>query len=544
MNLLHKLKETCTAVLPICAIVLILGTTIAPLGAGILVPFCVGSFFLIIGLSVFLTGADLGIVPAGSYMGAKLTRTKMMPLILGTGLIIGFLITIAEPDLLVLGNQVETVTGGIDSIPTIPGRAMILAVALGVGIFVALGLARTLFQIPYRMVLIVGYALTFALASQVDNVFVAIAFDSGGATTGPMTVPFIIALGVGIAAVRGDKNAVEDSFGYTGIASIGPILAVTILGFMLSGNAHGGASTMQSAAQSAAQSTTQATAVAQAAAQNAAEAVATSAAALTSVALTSAAHAASTNPLAVFAEAFALIPGEARNVFTALFPLFAIIVVFQFALLKFPPQLFKRVSLGFFYAFLGLVFFFVGTELAFVPAGKALGAALGMLEYKWILIPIGVVLGAVVVCAEPAVWVLTEQVEEVSGGNIRKPVLLATLSIGVAASVGLSMCRVLWGFSIWYLLVPFYALAIALTFFTPKLFTAIAYDSGGVASGPMASTFILSLTLGASVAVGGDPATDGFGVIAMVAATPLVAIQILGMLYHRMEVRALRGGMK
>ena len=519
MNLLHKLKETCTAVLPICAIVLLLGTTVVPLGAGVLVPFCVGSFFLIIGLSIFLTGADLGIVPAGAFMGAKLTRTRMMPLILGTGLLIGFLITIAEPDLLVLGDQVENVTGGIATIPTIPGRAMVIAVALGVGLFVALGLARTLLQIPYRFVLIVGYALTFALASQVDNVFVAIAFDSGGATTGPMTVPFIIALGVGIAAVRGDKNAVEDSFGYTGIASIGPILAVTILGFMLMANPHAAAS-----------------------AQNVAGDAITSAA--QTAALTSSAHVATANPFAVIAEAFSLIPGEARDVFTALCPLFAIIVAFQFALLKFPPVLFKRVSLGFLYAFIGLVFFFVGTELAFVPAGKALGAALGALKFKWILIPIGIVLGAVVVCAEPAVWVLTEQVEEVSGGNIRKPVLLGTLAIGVAVSVGLSMCRVLWGFSIWYLLVPFYALAIALTFFTPKLFTAIAFDSGGVASGPMASTFILSLTLGASVAVGGNPATDGFGVIAMVAATPLVAIQILGMLYRRTEVRARRGGTK
>jgi hypothetical protein len=239
----------------------------------------------------------------------------------------------------------------------------------------------------------------------------------------------------------------------------------------------------------------------------------------------------------VLAEAFALIPEKARDVFTALSPLFAIIVAFQFFLLKLPPRLFRRVALGFFYAFVGLVFFFVGTELAFVPAGNALGAAIGALPYKWILIPIGVVLGAVVVCAEPAVWVLTEQVEEVSGGNIRKRTLLGALAIGVAISVGLSMCRVIWGFSIWYLLVPFYAIALALTFFTPKLFTAIAYDSGGVASGPMASTFILSLTLGASVAVGGNPATDGFGVIAMIAATPLVAIQILGILYHRKETR-------
>jgi hypothetical protein len=529
MNLLHKLKETCTAVLPICVIVLLLGTTVAPLGAETLVPFCIGSFFLIIGLSIFLTGADLGIVPAGSFMGAKLTRTRMMPLILGTGLLIGFLITIAEPDLLVLGDQVENVTGGIATIPTIPGRAMVISVALGVGLFVALGLARTLLQIPYRFVLIIGYAITFALASRVDNVFVAIAFDSGGATTGPMTVPFIIALGVGIAAVRGDKNAVEDSFGYTGIASIGPILAVTILGFMLMAGSQDA-----SAAQGAAQGATD---IASATAGNAAQPVAAAASAAHEVAATA-------KPLEVLAEALALIPAEARDVFTALFPLFAIIVAFQFVLLKFPPVFFKRVALGFFYAFLGLVFFFVGTELAFVPAGKALGAALGALPFKWILIPIGVILGAVVVCAEPAVWVLTEQVEEVSGGNIRKPLLLGTLAIGVSVSVGLSMCRVLWGFSIWYLLVPFYALAIALTFFTPKLFTAIAFDSGGVASGPMASTFILSLTLGASVAVGGNPAVDGFGVIAMIAATPLVAIQILGMLYHRTEIRARRGGTK
>ena len=505
MNLLHKLRETCYAVLPICAIVLILGTTIAPLDPSLLVAFGAGSLFLILGLTVFLTGADLGIVPAGTHMGAKLTRTRKMPLILIAGLVIGFLITIAEPDLLVLGNQVEEVTGSI------PGDAMVLAVAIGVGIFVAVGLARTLFQIPYRLVLVVGYLAVFILASQVNETFVAISFDSGGATTGPMTVPFIIALGVGVAAVRGDKNAIDDSFGYTGIASIGPILAVTILGFILTGNG-GSAPVVGMAGIEAGQN---------------------------------ALHEASTLSSGGIIETVTAIlrdiPGVARNVFVALSPLYAIILLFQFFLLKLPPQQLKRVSLGFLYAWGGLILFFVGSDAAFVPAGKALGTALGALAYNWILIPIGCVLGAVVVCAEPAVWVLTEQVEEVSGGNVRKRVLLATLAIGVAVSVGLSMCRVIFGFSIWYLLIPFYAAAIALTFFTPKLFTAIAFDSGGVASGPMASTFILSLTLGASVAAGGDPAIDGFGVIAMVAATPLVAIQVLGWMYNLKEKKALRG---
>ncbi|HNY17789.1 MAG TPA: DUF1538 domain-containing protein [Treponemataceae bacterium] len=497
MNLVHKFRETCYAVLPICALVLVLGTTVAPLDRSILASFAVGSVILIAGLTVFLTGADLGIVPAGTYIGAKLTRSRNISLILASGLVIGFLITVAEPDLLVLGGQVADVTG------TISERALVLAVAAGVGLFVAIGLARVLLQIPYRAVLIVGYAAVFALASTVSEEFVAISFDSGGATTGPMTVPFIIALGIGVAAVRGDKNALEDSFGYTGIASIGPILAVAILGVAL-GNGSG--------------SHGAATAVSGAAAEAAAGAAAGS------IALG-----------AILKGIMHTVPEVARNVFVALSPLYGIILLFQLFLIKLPPQQFKRVSLGFLYAYIGLILFFAGADSAFVPAGKALGVALGSLEHNWILIPIGCVLGAVVVCAEPAVWVLTEQVEEVSGGNIRKPLLLATLAIGVSVSIGLSMCRVIFGFSIWYLLIPFYAAAIALTFVTPRLFTAIAFDSGGVASGPMASTFILSLTLGASVASGGDPSRDGFGVIAMVAATPLVAIQILGWLYSLKE---------
>ena len=372
---------------------------------------------------------------------------------------------------------------------------MVIVVALGVGIFVALGLARVLFQVPFQIVTIVGYILVFALASRVSPIFVAISFDSGGATTGPMTVPFIIALGVGVAAVRGDKSAIDDSFGYTGIASIGPILAVTILGFRLTGKSGGLVPLADSGATEAA--------------------------------------------AGIFSRCIHLLPEVARDVFIALSPLYAIILAFQVFLLKLPPQQFKRVSLGFLYAYIGLVVFFIGTDTVFVPAGKALGAALGMLSWNWILIPIGCLLGAVVVCAEPAVWILTEQVEEISGGNIRKPVMLGALAIGVAVSVGLSMCRVLWGFSIWYLLVPFYAAALLLTFCTPKLFTAIAFDSGGVASGPMASTFILSLTLGASVSTGGNPATDGFGGIAMIAATPLVTIQILGWLFSKREHRVI-----
>jgi len=500
MNFTDKLKETAAAVLPVCAIVFTVALTVAPLPPSLLLSFAAGSFLVILGLAVFLAGAELGIMPAGSFLGSALTGTRKLPLILGAGFFLGFLVTIAEPDLLVLGRQAELVTG------TIPAKAIVISVALGIGLFVALGLARTIFQIPFRVVVILGYLLVFALASRVDPVFVAVAFDSGGATTGPMTVPFIIALGIGVAGVRGDgdRTTLEDSFGYTGIASIGPILSVTVLGFLSASHRAGETKT--------------------------AEAVRT---------LADSVHQ-SGDPSLLAAYAHEL-PKIMGTVAAALVPLLALLMLFQLFLLKLPPRQMRRIVAGFVYAWLGLVLFFLGTDTAFIPTGKALGTAIGTLSFNWILAPIGCVIGAVVVCAEPAVWVLTEQVEEVSGGNVRKPVLLAALAVGVAVSVGLSMWRVLAGFSIWFLLVPFYAAAIALTFVTPKLFTAIAFDSGGVASGPMASTFILSLTLGASQGAGGNPATDAFGLIAMIAVTPLVSIQILGRLFARSEKHALEG---
>lgn len=498
MNLIHKLKETCIAVLPIALLVCILTLTIAPVDPALLPSFVAGTFLIITGLSFFLTGADIGIMPAGSFLGGSLTRTRKLPLILTAGFVVGFLITIAEPDLLVLGRQVECVTGAISA------QTMVIAVAMGIGLFVTIALARTIFQFSFQTLIIIGYLLVFALASQVSPVFVAIAFDSGGATTGPMTVPFIIALGVGIASVRGDKTSAEDSFGYTGIASIGPILAVTILGFILAGKSgiipH---NTIQSLTE------------------------------------TNGIIPIYPGLLDQYSHEFPLIM---KNVAVALGPLVAILFLFQIFLLKLPPKQIHRIIAGFVYAYIGLVLFFLGTDTAFIPMGRALGASLGALSYKEILIPIGCLLGAVVVCAEPAIWVLTEQVEEISGGNIRKPVMLTALAIGVASSVGLSMARVIYGFSIWYLLLPFYTAAILLTFVTPKLFTAIAFDSGGVASGPMSSTFILSLTLGASAAVGGNPATDAFGLIAMIAVTPLVSIQILGWLFTRRENHALHSG--
>ncbi|HPO02283.1 MAG TPA: DUF1538 domain-containing protein [Treponemataceae bacterium] len=494
MNLLKTLRETALAVLPVCAIVCILAFTIAPLETALIGEFLFGSSLVITGLSFFLNGAELGIIPAGSYLGAALTRSRKILLILGSGFVIGFFITIAEPDLHILGSQVQEISEGITA------NSLILSISLGIAVFLLLALARVVFHISFRFLIIAGYAAVFAAASRITPEFVAVAFDSGGATTGPMTVPFIIALGIGVSAVREDKSALEDSFGFTGIASIGPILAVALLGLLR-------------------------------APQKAALAAETA----LSVAV---------ETPGFFAELLHRIPETAAHVFLALAPIACIILLFQIFFMKLPPKQTRKIAFGFFYAWLGLVFFFTGTETAFVPAGRAIGSILGASESSWILIPLGCLLGAIVVCAEPAIWVLTEQVEEISAGNIRKPVLLTALALGVAAAVGLSMFRILEGFSIWLLLLPFYGTALGLTFVTPRLFTAIAFDSGGVASGPMASTFILSLAIGAASSSGGNPGTDGFGVIALIAATPLVTIQLLGILYQRSEDRVLAAGQK
>ena len=516
MNLLLKLKETVSSVLPIMAIVAFLGMTLAPLGSELLVRFIFGGLLLIQGLTVFLLGVDIGILPIGERSGAALTAKRSLPLLLSVSFVIGFMVTVAEPDVQVLASQIKSIS------PSVNKWALIFMIAAGIGLFVIIGLMRTMLSLKLKYVLIVSYAGLFLLAFLSPSEFQGIAFDAGGATTGPMTVPFIMALGVGVAAVRSkgqlhsgkasssssssQEHSSDDSFGLTGIASIGPIAAVCFYGIM------------QRFTQSQSQAGEELAAASQ---------------------IIGGADKAT--GLSVF---LVELPSVLKEVTMALLPLVAMFIVFQIFLLKMPPFQVRRMAKGLAYSFLGLVLFLCGANGGFMPAGKALGELLGTsassLGNWWtvLLLGTGTLFGAVVVCAEPAVWVLTEQVESISGGTIKRKVMLATLSLGVAVSTGLSMLRVLYTFSLWYILIPGYALAIVLTFFCPPLFTAIAFDSGGVASGPMTSTFILSFTLGASAACGGNPVTDAFGVIALVAMTPLIAIQILGIIFRVKQRRA------
>ncbi len=482
-NFTEKIKESAVSVVPVMAIVVLLHLTLAPLPHGQLPQFLLGGVLLIIGLGIFLIGADIGMVPFGQRVGAALTLKGNLKLILTASFVIGFAITIAEPDVQVLAVQVQSIA------PDLNRGLLLVMIAVGVGIFLVVGMLRVVMQISLRMLLILFYILVFIVCAFAEPAFVGVAFDSGGATTGPVTVPFIMAMGIGVASSMKRRGGGGDSFGFVGLASIGPIAAVAAMGLFSSINMDLETSGEQ-------------------------EVVRT-----------------------LIGKFLHEIPHVTLEIAMALAPMFLILFVFQATLLRLPGAQLKRLILGMIYSFIGLVVFMVGVSGGFTPIGRSLGMTLGAIGGGWVLLPVGIVLGAVVVCAEPAVWVLTEQVEELSGGHIKRRIMLAALSVSIAGAVALGMFRVVTGLSIWYIIIPGYALALLLTRYCPPLFTAIAFDSGGVASGPMSSTFVLALTLGASIASGGNPATDAFGMVAMIAMAPLITIQLLGLIFKRLERR-------
>ena len=482
-KLSEKLNEALEAVLPILGIVLLLSFTVAPIPPGILMAFLVGAVLLVVGMMFFTLGAELAMTPMGERVGTSLTQTKKVGVILVLGFLLGFIITVSEPDLQVLANQVQSV----------PNAVLIGTVAVGVGLFLCVAVLRMLLSVPLNAMLVAFYIVVFALAAFVPREFIAVAFDSGGVTTGPMTVPFIMAFGVGVSAIRSDKHAANDSFGLVALCSIGPILAVLLLGLIFRPD---GAS-------------------------------------YTPVTIPEVDN--SIDLWRVFAKGF---PTYIEEIAVSLFPIVAFFALFNIFKLKLPKRHLGRIGVGLLYTYLGLVIFLTGVNVGFMPAGNYLGGVLAALPYRAIIIPIGMLIGYFIVQAEPAVYVLMRQVEELTDGAISGEAMKRSLSVGVAVSVGLAMMRVLTGLSIFYLLIPGYAIAIALSFFVPKIFTAIAFDSGGVASGPMTATFLLPFAMGACSALGGDIVSDAFGVVAMVAMTPLITIQGLGLLYRLRTRRA------
>lgn len=477
----EKVVESLFSVLPIVIIVFLLCLYISPMQPDLLLTFLVGALMLIIGMGLFSLGAEQSMTPIGNQIGTALTRTKNLPLILAVSFLLGFAITIAEPDLQVLAQTV----------PHISNTVLLITVGAGVGFFMSVCMLRILTGMRLRLLLIFFYAIIFLLAFFADKNFLGIAFDSGGVTTGPMTVPFILALGLGVSNIRSDKNAEADSFGLVALCSIGPVLAVLILGFFYKDNA----------------------AVAD---------------------LSTASYGTTTDIGYAFLHA---IPHYLKETAIAMLPIIVIFFLFQFTLLHLDSRNLGKIMIGLLYTYIGLVLFLTGVNIGFSALGAELGAALSSGKSVWWLVPLAMAIGWFIISAEPAVAVLEKQIETVSAGAIPGRVIKRSLSIAIALAMGLSMIRVLTGISLFWFLIPGYTTALILTFFVPDIYTAIAFDSGGVASGPMTATFMLQFFMGASIALGGNVLQDAFGVVALVAMMPLVSIQLVGLFYERKQKR-------
>ena len=472
----EKFKEAAASVLPITLIVALMCLSFVPVTTDLLLAFLLGAVLLIVGMGLFTLGSDVSMTQIGSHMGAKLTKSRNLALILSISFLLGVAITVAEPDLQVLAKNV----------PAIDTTVLIVTVAVGVGLFLLVSMLRILFAIPMKWLLLFLYGLVFLLAALTDPDYLSVAFDSGGVTTGPMTVPFIMALGVGVASIRSDGNAHTDSFGLVALCSVGPILAVLLLSFVYRDAPEGAAASMVSTYQDTVQ---------------------------------------------MGLGYLHALPEYLLEVVIALLPIVVFFLIFQVVALHLHKLPLMRIMLGLLLTCVGLVLFLTGANVGFSSLGFILGQRLAEPRLQFLLIPLAMLMGWFIINAEPAVHVLNKQVEELSAGAISANAMHYSLSIAVAAAMGLAMLRVITGISIMWLMIPGYAIALILAFFVPPTFTAIAFDSGGVASGPLTATFMLPFAMGACSAVGGNVMTDAFGLVALVAMMPLITVQIMGLIY-------------
>ena len=475
----EKIMEAFAAVLPITIIVLVISVILTPMPSGTILMFLAGAALLVVGMGLFMLGADMAMMPMGEGIGVELTKSSKLFIAIPATFVLGFIISVAEPDLQVLAKQT----------PSIPASVIIITVSIGVGLFLVIALLRMLFKIRLSIMLVCFYIITFTVAFLApDSIapFIPVAFDSGGVTTGPITVPFILAMGLGVASIRGDKDSQDDSFGLVALCSVGPIMAMLLLGIfykMSYGNV--AASTILEADTSR-------------------------------------------DVVRYFVLDSRIYLEDMLKALGA--------VVFCFIILQIITRRYKRhqlgrIAIGFLYTLIGLVVFLTGVNVGFFPVGQFLGYQLAASPFRWVLVPLGIVIGYFIVAAEPAVHILNKQVEEISSGAITQKMMLRGLAIGMAFALSTTMLRILLHIPIMYFLIPGYSFALILTFFVPRIFTGIAFDSGGVCSGPMSSTFLLPLAMGTCEGSGGDLMIDAFGIVAMVAMTPLIVIQLMGLIF-------------
>ena len=440
-----------------------------------LISFTAGAVLLVLGIGLFNLGADIAMTPMGTKVGSGLSKQKSIGLLLAVCFILGMLITVAEPDLQVLANQVGSVMNG---------KLLIYVVGFGVGSFLVVAILRIIFNQRLSNVLMLFYMLLFALALILvingNSDLLPMAFDSGGVTTGPITVPFIMALGVGISGVLGDRNSQENSFGMVALCSIGPILSVLVLGIFANNDLN----------------------------------------------YTVNYGFAEKDVLGAYIENALHV---AKEVAVALGLIVFFFLLCQIFFLKLRKRKLLKIGVGVIFTYIGLVLFLTGVNVGYMPIGYKMGEQVASLPSA-VLILIGLTIGVLVVMAEPAIHILNAQVEEITGGYVSKISMMIGLCVGVGLAIALSVVRIIFDFSVAYYIVPGYFISLALSLFVPPVYTAIAFDSGGVASGPMTSGFILPFACGLCVALRGESAVlrDGFGVVALVAMAPLITIQLLG----------------
>lgn len=480
-TLLEKIKEACMSAMPIALIILFLSFTICPLPNDIFIAFVVGTCLLTIGLGLFSLGAELSMERIGGHIGANLTRSRKIPIIAILSLIVGVLITISEPDLHVLAGY----TGD-------QNFSFILAVAAGLGVFLVIAVFRIIFKIKFKYILTVGYGAIIVLsivAYIINPTFLAIAYDAGGVTTGAMSVPFVMSIGAGIAAITSQNSEDDTSFGLMAVCSIGPILSILIMGLA------GGFKNISY----------------------------------------------TPHDLPVFMNSQQMgmsfvssVPHIVKDVLMGLLPILAFFFIYQFFTVRVQKKEMAQIGIGAFYTFIGMVLFLVGVNVGFMPVGSYLGASFSIMEHSWIIVPVGAIIGFCMTYAEPAVGVLNKQVEDATSGTIPPKVLPMAMALGVALSAAIAMMRALTGITILPFLLIGYIAAVILAYFCPSLFTSIAFDAGGVASGVMAATFLLPLSIGICSARGATSdqiMIDAFGTIALVAMTPTISIQVVGLMY-------------
>lgn len=482
-KLREKVDESLSAVIPITVIVILISTFLIPMNLGTLTMFFAGALMLILGMGLFQLGAEMAMEPMGEGIGTQMSKSKRVWVVVLIAFGIGFVVTIAEPDLLVLADQVSA----------IPDAILIGTVAVGVAVFLVIAVLRVRYRIALSTLLIIFYTIMVIFSFLIPENFVAIAFDAGGVTTGPITVPFIIAVGVGLASMRSDKDVASDSFGFVALCSIGPILAVMVLGLFYNPD-------------EAAYTATQVVRV---------------------------------GTMQEVAYEFGVgLPTYALEVLVAFLPIVAVFGIFQLATRRFHKRQIGRIIVGLIYTYVGLVLFLCGVGIGFAPVGSLLGAKIADSAFQWLLVPVGMVIGYFIVKAEPAIQILNKQVADVTDDAISEKLMYRCLQIGVAISVGLAMLRIVLDIPLHWIIIPGYIIALVLSRIVPKMFVGIAFDSGGVASGPMATTFLLPLCIGTAEALGGNVLTDAFGVVALVALTPLIAVQIMGLVYKIKAKRA------